>query len=164
MTRHPSRIPIHDRFMRQAIQSAREGIQSGQTPFGACIVRGGKVVSCEHNGVWKGTDITAHAEIRAIRRACRNLRSIDLSDCVIYSTCEPCPMCFSACHWARITVIYFGARIRDAQKAGFNELTLSNRQMKKLGGSRVKIVPDVLRAENLRLFQDWAGRENRRGY
>ena len=163
MTHHSSTIS-DERFMRRAIRRAREGIQAGQTPFGACIVRKGKVVSCEHNGVWRGTDITAHAEMRAIRRACRTLRSIDLSDCVIYSTCEPCPMCFSACHWARIQAIYSGARIADARDIGFNELALSNRQMKKLGGSRIKIVPDVLRTENLRLFQDWYRREKRRGY
>ncbi|HPB68111.1 MAG TPA: nucleoside deaminase [Candidatus Omnitrophota bacterium] len=164
MTQPLSKMEQHHRFMRRAIQRAREGLQSGQTPFGACIVRKGRIVSCEHNGVWKGTDITAHAEICAIRLACKNLRTIDLSECVIYSTCEPCPMCFSACHWARIPVIYFGARIRDAQKIGFNELTVSNRQMKKLGGSRIKIVPNVLRQENLRLFQEWHGLEKKRGY
>ncbi|HOY09136.1 MAG TPA: nucleoside deaminase [Candidatus Omnitrophota bacterium] len=164
MAQQLSKNEEHHRFMRRAIQRARDGVGAGQTPFGACIVRNGCVVSCEHNEVWKGTDITAHAEICAIRQACRTLRTIDLSECVIYSTCEPCPMCFSACHWARIPVICFGARIRDAQRIGFNELTLSNRQMKKLGASRVKIVPNVLREENLLLFQEWHSLDKKRGY
>ncbi len=155
---------LHNKFMRKAILKAREGLRQGQTPFGACIVKENQVVSCEHNGVWRGRDITAHAEVRAIRQACKKLRTIDLSGCIIYSTCEPCPMCFSACHWARISKIFFGARIRDAQKIGFNELPISNQQMKTLGGSRMTIIPGILRAENLKLFRDWQNGRNGRSY
>ncbi len=151
-------------FMTAAINAATEGIEAGQTPFGACIARDDKIIIAAHNAVWKNTDITAHAEIQAIRTACRKLNTIDLAGCVIYSTCEPCPMCFSACHWARISKIVFGARIEDAEKAGFRELGISNEQMKTLGRSGVEIVGDFLRDECVGLFEAWAGRKDKRPY
>ena len=150
--------------MRLAIGKAREGIRKGQTPFGACIVKDGTMISCEHNVVWRTTDSTAHAEVHAIRRACAVLGTIDLSGCVIYSTCEPCPMCFAAIHWAKISAIYFGARIQDAAAAGFSELTISNEQMKSLGGSNVTIVGDFLRSEAAELFNLWLSESRHRSY
>src|SRR5687768_18131568 len=102
-----------ERYMRMAIDKCREGIASGQSPFGACIVKDGQVIALEHNVVWETTDITAHAEVTAIRAACRNIDDIDLTGSVIYSTTEPCPMCFSASHWARIGTIVYGASIAD---------------------------------------------------
>lgn len=152
------------RFMQMAIDKAREGIGAGQTPFGACIVRGGVPVACTHNRVWGTTDITAHAEIVAIREACRALGTIDLSGCEIYSTCEPCPMCFSACHWAGLSRIVYGARIADAQAGGFSELTLSNEQMKTLGGSPIAIEGGFMREPCAALFRDWLARADRRVY
>ncbi len=140
-------------FMRLAIKKAKEGIKNGQTPFGACIVKDGKVVACEHNVVFKTKDITAHAEIHAIRVACKKLKSIDLSGCTIYSTTEPCPMCFSACHWARIGKVFYGADIADAKKAGFHELTISNRLMKQKGHSELKVFPGLLKKECANLFK-----------
>ena len=146
----------YEEFMALAIDKAREGVKNGQTPFGACIVKkNGEVVAVEHNRVWDTTDITAHAEVVAIRQACKNLKSIDLSDCIIFSTCEPCPMCFAACHWAGLEQIVYGARIADAQAAGFRELTLSNRRMKTLGKSHVEIVPDFMRKDCSELFGLW---------
>jgi tRNA(Arg) A34 adenosine deaminase TadA len=150
--------------MRLAIDKAKEGVRAGQSPFGACIARAGAVVSCEHNVVWLTTDITAHAEIHAIRVACHKLRSIDLSGCVIYSTCEPCPMCFSACHWARISKIVYGAGIRDAHASGFHELEIANTRLKKLGGSAVEIVGDFLRQEAIALFHLFDHQPNKRTY
>jgi len=150
--------------MRLAIAKAREGVACGQSPFGACIARGGEVVSCEHNVVWQTTDITAHAEIHAIRAACRKLSSIDLSECVIYSTCEPCPMCFSACHWARISQIVYGASIRDAHASGFHELQIANTRLKELGGSQVTITGDFLRDEAIALFQLFDQQAGKRTY
>lgn len=151
-------------FMRLAIGVAWEGIGKGQTPFGACIVKDGKVVSCEHNRVWESTDVTAHAEIVAIRKACMKLESIDLSGSIIYSTCEPCPMCFSAVHWAKIDKIVFGARIEDAEKAGFSELAISNEMMDKLGDSPVEVCGDFLREECIALFTEWSARKDRKVY
>ena len=153
-----------EKFMRKAIARAMEGVESGQSPFGACIVADGQVISCEHNIVWDSTDITAHAEITAIRKACRKLGTIDLSGSVIYSTTEPCPMCFAACHWAKISKIVYGARIEDARKFGFSELTISNRKMKESGGSDIEIVADFLRQENIALFEEWSDRKDKKVY
>ncbi|MBI4420176.1 MAG: nucleoside deaminase [Gemmatimonadetes bacterium] len=141
--------------MRLAIAAAERGVRAGQTPFGAVIVRGSRVVAGAHNGVWRTTDSTAHAEVRCIRAACRKLRTVDLSGCVIYSTCEPCPMCFAACHWAKLDAIVYGARIADAARLGFSELSISNREMKRKGKSPIRVVGDVLRRESLRLFELW---------
>ncbi|MDD5218628.1 MAG: nucleoside deaminase [Candidatus Omnitrophica bacterium] len=157
-------ISADKKFMRCAIKKARQGIRTGQTPFGTCIVRNGKIVGLAHNTVWQTTDITAHAEVHAIRQACRKLKTVDLSGCTLYSTCEPCPMCFSACHWAKITEIVYGTRIADAQKIGFSELSISNRIMKKLGRSPVLVRGDFLRKENLKLFRDWSRLKNKRAY
>lgn len=150
--------------MRLAVAKAKEGIQKGQSPFAACIVKEGKVIACEHNSVWRSSDITAHAEMNSIRSACRRLGSIDLSGCTIYSTCEPCPMCFSACHWARIARIVYGSRIADAQKSGFHELTIPALRMKKLGRSRISARGGVLRKENLELFAIWSRQPQARTY
>lgn len=153
-----------EKFMRLAIDKAKQGIRELQTPFGVCIINEREVISCTHNIVWESMDITAHAEIHAIREACRKLNTIDLSECVIYSTCEPCPMCFSACHWAKISTIVYGTRIEDAKKLGFSELTISNKEMKKFGNSQIEIVGDFLRDENLKLFELWCNQENKRVY
>ncbi len=150
--------------MRLALKKAKEGTIGGQTPFGACIVRREKVVSLAHNRVWRTTDITAHAEVDAIRLACRKLKTISLAECVIYSTCEPCPMCFSACHWAGIEKIYFGASIRDAKMAGFNELCISSRLMKSSGKSRVQVFGGLLRDENAQFLRAWALGKNKKTY
>ena len=151
-------------FMTQAIKMARKGILNGQTPFGTCIVKKGKIVACAHNKVWKTTDITAHAEIVAIRLACKKLKTINLSGCVIYSTCEPCPMCFSACHWAKISKIVYGAKIADAKKHGFNELCISNTTMKSKGKSPVKITKNFMRIENIEVFKEFSKNKNKRLY
>lgn len=152
--------------MRTAIEAARRGIAHGQTPFGACVVGadGRGVVAAAHNVVWETTDVTAHAEVTAIRLACARLGAIELAGCTIYSTCEPCPMCFSACHWARVARVVYGASIEDARRAGFNELAISNEQMKRLGGSEVIIRGGVLRDETTALFDEWLKQPNARSY
>lgn len=152
------------RFMRLAIEACQKGIAAGQTPFGACIVRGDDVVAVAHNRVWETTDITAHAEIVALRVACAAVRGVDLRGCVIYSTTEPCPMCFSACHWANLDAIVYGADIADAAGAGFRELTLSNAEMKRLGGSGIEIVSGFMKGECAELFKRWMEQPGRRGY
>ncbi len=154
--------------MRLALKKAEEGIKLGQTPFGACIVRQdgrrGKVVAVEHNRVWATTDITAHAEVVAIRSACLKLDTVCLSDCVIYTTCEPCPMCFSACHWAGMKKIYFGARIHDAKSAGFNELFISALKMKRAGKSPLKISGGLLRRDNADFLKMWGSSKEKKTY
>src|SRR5262245_31194750 len=90
-------------FMRQALAKTREGIARGQQPFGGCLVQYGSVIACLYNTVQESGDITAHPEINAVRQACRTLGRLDLSGCVLYATCEPCPMCFTAAHMARVS-------------------------------------------------------------
>jgi tRNA(Arg) A34 adenosine deaminase TadA len=151
-------------FMRMAIDRARAGMKAGQSPFGACIVRDGAVISCEHNRVWQTLDATAHAEIAAIRAGCGAASDIKLTGATIYSTTEPCPMCFSAIHWAGIARIVFGSSIADAAQAGFDELRISNVEMKRLGESKVEIVEGILAAEARELFAEWMADEGRRVY
>ncbi len=153
-----------EHFMQLAVDAAKKGVDSGQSPFGACIVKNGEVISCEYNVVWESNDITAHAEIHAIREANRKLKTIDLSGCVIYSTCEPCPMCFTAIHWARIDRLYFGARIEDAKRFGFNELTVSNEMLKSHGKSKVQIKGDFMREKCIELFEYWESKTDKKTY
>lgn len=151
--------------MRLAIEKTREAIARGQTPFGACLVASdGKVLACDHNVVWATTDITAHGEVHTIRLACKAAGSIDLSGSTIYSTTEPCPMCFSAIHWAKIGRIVYGASIADAQAAGFNELTIANTWMKAQGHSPVQIDGGCLREACVELFKEWKSAGRARTY
>ena len=153
-----------NKFMQMAIDKAKEGVDKGQSPFGACIFKDDTVIACEHNEVWKNNDITAHGEIQAIRNACKKLGTIDLSGCTIYSTCEPCPMCFTAIHWARIDKIIYGAGISDAKKFGFNELTVSNDELKIRGGSNVIIVKDFMKKICVEIFEYWASKNDKKTY
>jgi len=155
---------IDRKFMQLAIEKAKEGIRKGQTPFGACVVRDSEIISSAHNVVWKKTDVTAHAEINAIRMACKRLNSVDLKDCVIYCTTEPCPMCFGACHWARISRIVYGTSIGDSKKFGFNELVISNTKMKSVGRTNVEINGGFLRGECLELFKMWSREKDNKPY
>ncbi|MBD3210858.1 nucleoside deaminase [Candidatus Micrarchaeota archaeon] len=141
--------------MESAIEKARKGLKKNNSPFGACIVKNNKVIAVAHNTVLEERDATNHAEINAIRKACKRLRNHELKGCTIYSTTEPCPMCFSAIHWAKISQIVFGTRIRDVRKLGFNELPISASVMKLKGRSPVKITPDFMRKECVELLESW---------
>lgn len=141
--------------MQLAILKAEEGIRNGQSPFGAVIVRNGKVISCDHNQVWESTDPTAHAEIITIRNAARETGNIDLSGSIIYTTCEPCPMCFAAIHWARITKIVYGATVDDAMSMGFNEIPVYNRELKSSWNTGMEIVERFMYPECRDLFKLW---------
>jgi len=144
--------------MRQAIAVGREGIDGGQTPFGTVIVRDGVLLSRAHNTVWRDLDSTAHAEINAIRLADRKVQSIDLSGAILYSTCEPCPMCLAAIHWSRLAVCYFGARIADAASAAFSEMPIPAETMVSLGRSSLVVHSGLLREECARLFSEWSAK------
>jgi len=152
------------RFMVKAIREAGKNLaRPDGGPFGACIVKDGRVLAAARNTVLRN-DATCHAEINAIRKASKKLGTFDLTGCEIYSTTEPCPMCFGAIHWARIGTVYFGTGIRDAARAGFHELKISNEQMKTLGKSRIRLVPGFMRVECLELFVAWAGLPEKRRY
>lgn len=145
----------HEHWMSLAIERARAGIAAGQSPFGAVVVRGNETVGAGYNEVRKRTDPTAHAEVVAIGRAAGAARAIDLSGCVLYTTCEPCPMCATAIHWARIDRVIWGAAIADAAAAGFNELHVPARELYARGGSRVQVTEGVLRERCAALFAEW---------
>jgi tRNA(Arg) A34 adenosine deaminase TadA len=141
--------------MQLAIEKTQAGIAGGQTPFGCVIARGDELLAVSHNVVWSTTDITAHAEVTAIREACKTADQILLEGCTVATTCEPCPMCMSALHWARVETVYYGATIDDAAVAGFNELRVPADMLLKTGGSRVKLIPDMMRKECADLFRQW---------
>jgi tRNA(Arg) A34 adenosine deaminase TadA len=148
-------------LMHLAIEKCREGLAAGQSPFGCAIAKDGKLLSCSHNTVVFTTDITAHAEVNAIRAACLAAKNIFLDGAIVATTCEPCPMCMAALHWARVETVYYGATIGDADTAGFNELQLPAAELLRLGGSRLKLVPDILPAECRELFTEWKNNPKR---
>jgi len=151
-------------FMSLAIKEAAKNFKSlTGGPFGACIVKNGKAIAVARNTVLKN-DATCHAEINAIRMASKKLKTFDLSGCVIYSTTEPCPMCFSAIHWAKINHIIYGTNIADAAKAGFNELRISNSTLKRLSKSKVKIEAGFMAEECRELFDLWSGLVEKKTY
>ncbi|MBI3356465.1 MAG: nucleoside deaminase [Nitrospirae bacterium] len=150
-------------FMRLAIEAAWEGVEKGEMPFGACIVRKGQVITVAHNSAKASMDTTAHAEVQAIREASRRLKALELAGCAIYSTCEPCPMCFTACVWAKLGRIVYACRIEDAERAGIRQVPISSARMNQLSQSGVEIVADVLRDESLKLFEAWRRGDTRPG-
>lgn len=151
--------------MRRALKETLEhlaAIDGG--PFGACLVKGAEVLAVAHNTVLRDNDPTCHAEINAIRLAAHRLRSYDLSGCALYSTTEPCPMCFAAIHWAKIDYLVYGTAIADVAALGFNELTIGNAEMKAAGNSPVVIYPHFLEEECRELLQRWLAIPGRRLY
>jgi len=151
-------------LMQLAIEKCREGIEAGQSPFGCAIEQNGQVISCSHNTVVLTTDITAHAEVNAIREACRTIGNIFLEGAIVATTCEPCPMCMSALHWARVDTVYYGATIADADTAGFNELQLPAAELLRIGGSKLKLIPQLLPEECKQLFAEWKANPKRKVY
>jgi tRNA(Arg) A34 adenosine deaminase TadA len=153
-----------DELMQLAIDKCREGLARGQSPFGCAIAVGDRVIASEHNVVVLTTDITAHAEVNAIRSANRALGNIFLDGAMVATTCEPCPMCMAALHWARVDTVYYGATIADADAAGFNELQFPAAELLSRGGSQVKLVGGVLTKECKKLFQEWLANSSRHVY
>jgi tRNA(Arg) A34 adenosine deaminase TadA len=150
--------------MRQAIDKAGEGIATGQAPFGAVIVRGGQLICATHNSVWTETDPTAHAEVNAIRQAARILATIGLHGCEMYTTCEPCPMCLSAIHWAKLDRVVYGADIADAAAIGFSELKMPARELVAVAGSPLRVEGGLLADECRDLFRRWQQTPGHRSY
>jgi len=150
--------------MQMAIDTCRQGLADGQSPFGCAIAVGDRVVSREHNTVVLTTDITAHAEVNAIRAGNHATKDIFLGGAMVATTCEPCPMCMAALHWARVGTVYYGATIADAETAGFNELQLPAEKLLREGGSTVTLVGGTLAEECKKLFAEWLSNSQRRVY
>ena len=151
-------------LMQLAIDKARAGIALGQSPFGCAILWRDRVIAVEHNRVLMDCDITAHAETTALRAACREVGDILLPGAVVATTCEPCPMCMAALHWARVETVYYGATIADAGLAGFNELQLAAADVVRLGGSQIRLVPGVLADHCRTLFELWNRSPGKQAY
>lgn len=154
----------HRRFMRRAIGLAEEGIRKGSGgPFGAVIVRDGQIVGEGHNEVVAGCDPTAHAEMVAIRRAAAALGVFHLEGCVIYTSCEPCPMCLAAIYWAHLDKVYWAASHGDAAEAGFDDAFLYRELPLPMAERRLPF--EQLMAEDSRkVFEEYMALEGRIQY
>ena len=151
------------KFMSKAIDLSIENVKQGGGPFGAVIVKNGKIVASGVNRVTANNDPTAHAEVNAIRKACKKLKTFDLSDCVIYTSCEPCPMCLGAIYWAHIGHIYYGNTKDDAKKIGFDDSFIySELEMRK--EDRKLNTTQLLSDEAIQAFEKWDSFENKTKY
>ncbi len=150
--------------MRRALALALENVQSGRGgPFAALVVKDGKIIAEGANRVTSTNDPTAHAEIVAIREACRALGSFQLDGCAIYATCEPCPMCLGAIYWARPARVYFAGTAGDAASAGFND-TFIYEELKRPSWQRKIPMTLLLREESLAVFEAWKKKPDRIEY
>jgi len=148
-------IQQHEKFMRMAIRLSEQNVSKGLGgPFGAVIVKDGKVIAKSANKVAASNDPTAHAEVAAIRLACKKLKTFDLSGAVVYTSCEPCPMCLSAIYWAKIETIYYGNTKQDASSAGFDDEFIYNELDKPMEKRKLPI-QQLLRDEALQAFKLW---------
>lgn len=145
----------HGSFMRRAIELAQNGIDANDGgPFGAVVVRDGRIIGEGCNRVTSTNDPTAHAEIVAIRNACRELGSFQLTDCVIYSSCEPCPMCLGAIYWARPREVFFACTRADAKNAGFDDDLIYEEIELPIDRRRIPTAT-FLRDAGLEVFRNW---------
>ena len=151
-------------FMNKAIERSSYGMNNNfGGPFGAVIVKNGEIVAEGFNNVTSSNDPTAHAEITAIRNACKKLNTFDLSGCELYTSCEPCPMCLSAIYWARIDKIYYANTKEDAAEINFDD-DFIYQEFKKERGNRTIPVEQIGREEAIKVFQDWAKKQDKIEY
>jgi tRNA(Arg) A34 adenosine deaminase TadA len=151
-------------FMREAIKLADDGMRSGRGgPFGCVIVRKGEIISRGNNRVTSTNDPTAHAEVTAIREACTALKTFQLDDCALYTSCEPCPMCLSAIYWARIPQVFYGNTRGDAAAIGFDD-DFIYQQIPLAPDQRTVAMKPFLRDESLVSFQEWAKKSDKMRY
>lgn len=145
----------HQKFMKVAIQLSEQNVlESLGGPFGAVVVKDGKILAKSANMVTSENDPTAHAEVSAIRMACKTLNTFDLSGCVIYTSCEPCPMCLSAVYWAKIDTIYYANTRQDAEDIGFNDKFIYDELQKALDKRQLPI-KQMMRDEAQGAFKLW---------
>ncbi|MFD1142094.1 nucleoside deaminase [Larkinella insperata] len=151
-------------FLREAIQLAKEGIRTGQGgPFGAVVVKDGQIIGRGCNQVTSTNDPTAHAEIVAIRDACQHLNTYQLTGCVLYTSCEPCPMCLGAIYWARPERIVYGCFHSDAAQAGFDDHFIYQELEKPREARRIPM-QQLLRSEAWTVFEEWIAKTDKTNY
>ncbi|MGH9729139.1 MAG: nucleoside deaminase [Candidatus Acidiferrales bacterium] len=153
-----------DSFMARAIALSLENIRSDRGgPFAALVVKDGEIISEGVNCVASTNDPTAHAEIVAIREACRKLKRFDLAGCEIYATCEPCPMCLGAIYWARLAKIYFANTAADAAKIGFDDSVIYGEIRHPAPERRIPMIP-LMRDDAIEVFHTWQAKPDKISY
>lgn len=154
----------HIGFLNESIKEARKGIKTGKGgPFGAVIVKNGRIIARGCNCVTSKKDPTAHAEVVAIRKACQKLKSFELKDCVIYSSCEPCPMCLGAIYWARLKALYFAADRMRAAASDFDDAVIYKEVPLPPGKRTLKTVCIKIPGHNVP-FDEWDEKTDRTPY
>jgi len=144
-----------ENFMKEAIELSISNVKSGKGgPFGAVVVKDGKIIARGTNSVTSSNDPTAHAEINAIREACKILNSFQLDDCEIYTSCEPCPMCLGAIYWARPSRVYYANTKTDAAAINFDDDFIYQEIAKPLSERNLQFI-QLSRKEALRAFKEW---------
>ena len=157
-------MPYSEQFLHEAIRLSQEKMEAGEGgPFGAVIVKNGKIIGRGWNRVTSANDPTAHAEVEAIRDACSKLETFSLAGCEIYASCEPCPMCLSAIHWARLDALYFAATREDAADAGFDDALLYE-EVSKPWNSRTLNAERHLSETAQAIFTLWKNKPDRTDY
>jgi len=153
-----------NRFMQEAIALSLKSVRSGKGgPFGAVVVRDGEIIASGHNQVTSTNDPTAHAEVVAIREACKVLRSFQLTGCELYTSCEPCPMCMGAIYWARPDRVYYANTKADAAKIGFDDQFIYD-ELDLLISKRQLPITQIMRDEALIAFQEWTDKADKVEY
>ncbi|MGB3343827.1 MAG: nucleoside deaminase [Aequorivita sp.] len=151
-------------FINRAIQLSEKGMDSNKGgPFGAIVVRDNVVIAAGVNQVTSKNDPTAHAEVVAIRKACEKLKTFQLEDCVIYTSCEPCPMCLGAIYWARPKAVYYACTKEDAAMIGFDDNFIYNEINKKIEERNIKFI-NLNREEGNEVFKKWKEKEGKIKY
>ena len=151
-----------NRWMKIAYDEAVKGMLNNEGgPFGAVIIKDGEIIASRHNEVLKTNDPTAHAEINVIREASKKLQTFDLSECTLYTSCQPCPMCLGAIFWARIKTVYYGATKEDAQKGGFDDKHFYS--MIK-GENNIVNLEQIDHEESAKLFDIWNEKSDAKTY
>jgi tRNA(Arg) A34 adenosine deaminase TadA len=151
------------KYMLEAIRLSIENVDTGGGPFGAVIVKDGKIIAKAANSVTKLNDPTAHAEINAIRIAAKKLNTFDLSGCEIYTSCEPCPMCLGAIYWAHIDKVYYANTKEDARNINFDDAFIYEEILKPID-KRNKPFVQLLRNEAIKAFEKWEKKEDKIPY
>jgi len=153
-----------EKFMQEAIALSRSGIINNEGgPFGCVIVKDDKIIGKGNNRVILDNDPTAHAEVVAIRDACKNLNSFQLEDCEIYTSCEPCPMCLGAIYWARPKMVYYANNRQDAAEIGFDDSMIYDEIGMDLNNRKIPII--ALRKEDaLKIFEEWKDKNDKTLY
>ena len=150
--------------MREAIRLSRQKMRANQGgPFGAVIARDGKIIARGWNSVTAANDPTAHAEIMAIRDACKKLKRFHLDDCELYTSCEPCPMCLGAIYWAHIKRVFYANTRADAADAQFDDLVIYREICRPVSRRKIPMKP-LLRAEALKVFAEWRKKADKVSY